>query len=375
MKKILKYGVMALMVVLPLLSFASEFRAGENSSLGSAEKIADDVYMAGANVTSAGAVDGDLFVAGGNVVVSGDVFSDLMVAGSNLNILSPVGDDARVFGGTVLINGKIKGDLLIGGGQVTISGEGVGKDATIGGGNVHINAPISGDLLLGGGNVYINAPIGGNVKIQAEKITLGKNAVISGDLSYKSKKELVQEEGSVIKGAINFEPIQRKEVSKDKALSFLPFALMWKFLTVLVCALLLGLIFKRFSREVVNTSLRKPLLEIGRGFLTMIALPILSILLFMTLVGVPFGVIGLLSIVALSIFSCLFAPIVLGGIFYRLILRKEPEVTWKSILIGSVLNIVFFVIPFVGWLISLLVMFLTLGSIVTLKLEIIKDWR
>lgn len=375
MKKILKYGVMVLMVVLPLVSFASEFRAGENSSLGSAEKIVDDMYMAGANVTSAGVVNGDLFVAGGNVVVSGDVSSDLMVAGSNLNVLSNIGDDARVFGGTVIVNGKIKGDLMVGGGQVTISGIGIGGDATIGGGNVHIDAPVSGDLLLGGGNIYINAPIGGNVKIQAEKITLGKNAVIEGNLSYESKKELVQEEGSVVKGVVDFKPMQKRDEPKKILPGIISAFLIWRFFAMLAGSLIVGLLLHRFSKDVVEIGVGRPVYQFFKGILVIIVLPIASVILLMTMLGIPFGVLGMLGFVALFIFSFIFSPILLGSVVYRLFKKGELEVSWKTILLGVVLSSILCAIPFFGNLVSTIVMFITLGSMVTLKMRVLKEWR
>lgn len=374
MKKIFRYGVIVLVFVLPAISFAMEFRASEQISLRKDEIIKDDIYMAGGSVVSVGNVAGDLFAAGGNVIISGDVESDAFIGGGNVSILSNIGDDLRVGGGTVVVNGKVEGDVAAGGGQVTLSGPGVGGDAAIAGGIVHLDAPVEGDIFLAGGNIYINTSIGGNVKIEAEKITLGSSAVISGNLTYKSKEELTKETGAIIKGEITFTPILNKD-SKAPAAFFFSGFLLWKFFSLLACSLLFGLIFRRYSGEIVNLSFLRPTLEIGRGIIFLIALPVISILLFVTLVGIPFGVLGLLSFLAIMLFVSIATPIVVGSIAYSLLLKRDKEVSWKTIFLGVLLYVLLGLVPFIGWLIQFLLTLLTLGCVVALEWQIIKDWR
>jgi acetyltransferase-like isoleucine patch superfamily enzyme len=376
MKNFLKYGVIVLMLVLPIVSFSAEFKGGEQLSIGKGEKIEDDVYAFGGSVMSAGEIDGDLVMAGGNIVISGDVLSDLIVGGGNVNILSNIGDDVRVGGGTVILSGEVKGDAMIGGGQIFISGLGVGGDMAIAGGNVSIDAPVAGNLFVAGGNVYINAPIGGDVKIEAEKITLGSNAVISGNLTYKSKTEIIKEEGAVINGTIDFKLMERgKGSSKIPVAAIFSAVLLWKFLTLLACALVIGLLLRRFHRDLAGIVTDSPWGQMGKGLVTLIVLPFVSILLFMTLVGIPFGIIGLLGFAIMMIFAWILTPIIVGSIVYRYFSKREVEVSWKTILLGVFLYSLLGLVPVLGWLIQALLMFITLGSIVNLKFRILKEWR
>ncbi len=376
MKKFFKYGVFVLMFVLPMVSFSAEFKGGDQVSTAKGEDVLDDVYMAGASVMSAGNIMGDLITAGGNIIINGDIEEDLMVGGGNVNILSNIGDDVRAGGGTVILSGGVKGDALIGGGQVTISGSGIGGDLVVAGGVVNIDAPVAGDAFIAGGNIYINSVIKGNVKIEAEKITLGSNAVITGNLTYKAKEEITKEEGATVVGAVDFKLMERRgEVSPKMFLALFSAMLLWKFLTLLVCALVVGLLLRRFHRDLVGIVTDGPWSQMGKGLVTLIVLPFASILLFMTLVGIPFGIMGLFGFVIMMIFAWIITPIILGSIVYRYFSKRDFEISWKTILLGVFLFALLGIVPVIGNLAQVLLMFITLGSVVTLKKRIIKEWR
>ena len=259
------------------------------------------------------------------MIVGGDVMGDVISGGGSVSIFSNVGDDVRVGGGTVIIQGKVVGDVILGGGQINISGEGVGGDVAIGGGDVSINAPIAGDLYVGGGNVYINAPVGGNVKIEAEKITLGSGAVLSGSLTYKAKKELIQETGAVVGGQVSFEERAEEKDAKTVLVAIFSAVILWKFLTLLVCALMVGLLLRRYGKEVVSIATKQPFHELGRGLVVMLVIPVVSIFLIVTLVGIPFGILGLIGFFALMILGWITAPIILGAVVYKYLLKGGFE--------------------------------------------------
>lgn len=375
MRNSIKYIVIASVVALPLVSFAFEFRTGEQPSVKKDEKIVNDVYMAGGSVSSTGTIDGDLIAGGGSIVVSGDVTGDVNLGGGNVSILSNIGDDLRVGGGTIVIEGRIKGDLIMGGGQITIGGPGIGGDLVIGGGNIRIDAPIGGKVTIGGGNVYINAPIAGDIKIEADKVTLGSSAIISGNLTYKAKEELVKEEGAVVNGEIKFEPRVKRRISPIALAAIFSTLILWKFFVLLASSLLVAMIFRRYTREMVTIATGRPVFELGRGLLVLVLAPIISVLLLATLIGIPLGILGLIGFAALMIFAWIISPIILGSTAYRYFSKRETEVSWKTILLGVFLYSLLGFVPFIGHLAQILLMLLTLGTIVSLKLQIIKEWR
>lgn len=362
-------------LMLPAVSLAAEFRAGDQPSIQASERIANDIYIAGGNVTSAGVVTGDVVAGGGNIVISGDVGADIIAGGGNVTILSTVGDDVRVGGGTILIQGKVGGDVIVGGGQITLGGPGIMGDVVIGAGSVRIDAPVAGSVKIGGGNVYINAPITGDVQIEAESVTLGSATVISGTLTYKASKELTKEEGAVVRGKVDFTLREKQGISAAALAALFSIWIMGKFLALLACALILGLVFRRYSKEIVAKAVKSPLLELGRGLVVIVALPAVSLLLFVTIIGIPLGVLGVISFVAVLLFAWIVTPIIVGSVVYRYFSKRDLEISWRTILLGALICTVVGMVPVVGGVVQLILMLLSVGVLVAIKWEIMQEWR
>jgi hypothetical protein len=378
MKKLFGYAIILGVLAVPIVSIAAEFRVGNQPSVRASEHVLNNLYMAGGSISSSGSVTGDLIAGGGNIVVGGDVGADVLAGGGNVTLLSNVGGDVRAAGGNILIEGKVGGDVVAGGGQITVGGPGIGGDVALGGGNVRIDAPVAGKLSFGGGSIFIDAPVVGDINIKADSVILGSAAVISGNMTYSASKELVQEPGAVIKGKINFEPTTAKMIPGEALAGILSLFLIWKFFALLACALLFGLILRRYSKEIVNMARERPLPELGRGLVAIAAIPVISFLFFFTLVGVPLGILGLLGFFALLLLTWIVTPIVVGSVVYRYFTKKDakdPDVTWKTILIGVLVYTFVGFVPFLGWLADTLLMMMTFGCIVSLKLRIIKEWR
>lgn len=372
------WGVVAFVLFVPLVSVAMEYRLSETPSVGPQDIISEDLYMAGGSVSSAGTVEGDVYAAGGTIVITGPVSQDVVAAGGNLSVTAPVADDVRVAGGNVLVQSTIGGDLLAAGGQVTVVGEGVAGDASLAGGMVRLDAPVGGDLFVGGGNVLINASITGDVVVEADSLTLGSGAVISGNLWYRSVEELTQEEGAVIMGDIVYEkrqPIAPSIDTETAMAAIMSVALIWQFLTLLVCASVIGLFFNRYCKTLVEKATSRPLPHIGLGLVVLIVLPIASLLLFISLVGIPLGLLGLVGFGGLLLITWLVAPIVLGSYVSNYFFKSGTNVTWKTILIGVVLYMVLGMIPILGWLVQLFLALLTVGALASLQWDVAKQWR
>ncbi|MFZ2522415.1 MAG: hypothetical protein WAX44_00560 [Minisyncoccia bacterium] len=375
MKKSYLYFLSILFVFIPLLAFSAEFRGGEQPTIGSGEKITGDAYLGGGSVTSMGEVTGDLIVGGGNVLVSGTVGADLLAGGGSVTVVSNVLDDLRIAGGNIVIQGKVSGDVVIAGGQVTIGGSGVGGDVTVGAGSIRIDAPVSGKVKIAGGEVYINSPIEGEISIMAESVTLGKSAIIKGKLSYKANSELIKEDGAVVLGEIEFKPQTKRQIPKDVLLGVLSLWVIGKFLALFVTASVIGLNLKRYSSEVVSKAMERPMLEIGRGLLILLLLPLLSVLLIMTIIGAPLGLMGIIAFVSLLLFGWVISPIIVGSLVYGYFKKDETEISLKTIFIGVVVFKVLGLVPFFGFIFQVIMMLLSVGVIGSIKHQIVKEWR
>jgi hypothetical protein len=377
-KRIAIAGIVSALFALPFAASAAQFKAEENPSLGTGETVQGNLYMGGGNVSSAGNVRGDLIVGGGNIIVSGPIQNDLLAGGGSITVTSDIGGDLRIGGGNITVQGKVAGDAIIGGGQVTIGGAGVGGDAAIGGGAITLTAPVTGNVKIGGGEVKIDAPVRGNVEIMAEKVTLGPRAVIEGNLTYSANEAATMQEGAVVRGETEFKQIEQPSngISAAAIGAFFTLAPLAKLLMSFAGALAIYLIFPRYARELIADFTAKPLENLGRGFVTFIVMPVGSIILMLTIIGVPLGAIGLLGFIITMIFVSLIAPIVTGSVVHAWIWKPaEYQVNWWIIMMGVVIYFLLGFVPLVGWLAKFGIMLISLGAAVALKWRIAKEWR
>ncbi len=374
MKKALLGVAAVVLVALPMIALAAEFRMGDQPGVAAGETITNDVYMAGGSVSSAGIISGDLVIGGGTIVVSGPVGSDAIIAGGNVTILSGVTDDLRAAGGNLVVQGGVGGDAIIGGGQVILGGPGVVGDVAIGGGTVRIDAPVGGSLRIGGGRVYINSAIGGNINIEAESVTLGPKAVVAGTLTYKAAKELIKEEGAVVSGTVAFTPRAASGTTAATAAAILSVWVLGKFFAILASALVLGLVFKRYSKTLVTNAVDQPWQMVGLGLIVLAATPVIAIILMVTLLGIPFGILTMLGYIALLLLTAIVTPIIIGSIVYHYF-YDTWAVSWQTIVLGTLLYSLVSMVPFLGWLTYFALTLLALGAIVNTKWSVLREWR
>jgi len=362
-------------IVVPSVSLAADIRGGQQTTVGNNETITNDLYLAGGGVNNLATVQGDLVAAGGNVLIVGPVSQYVNAAGGTVIVQSNIGGSVRAVGGNILIQSVVGGDVMVAGGQIQITGGKIGRDVMGAGGSVRIDSPVQGNVRFIGGEVYINAPVAGNVEVEAEKVTLGSSAAIAGNFSYKSAREATIESGAKISGQTNYQPLVKKEFKKQ-TLKFFAAAVMAKFLMILLGAMLFGLFFRKYMTNLVSKAYSQPLMELGRGFIALIILPIVSILLMVTVIGAPLGILGVIGYAGLLIFSCLIAPILIGCLAYKLTTKSDTyEVSWKTILLGVVINYLLGMIPFIGWFVVFGFFLITLGTIVKMKMELAQNWR
>lgn len=364
-------------LAVPLVALAAEVRTGDTASNAKDEIVLDDLYLLGGSITNSGRVVGDLVTFGGNILINGPVTGDIAAGGGNISVLADVGDDVRVAGGTVVIQGAVTGDIMAAGGQVTISSSKVGGDVSVGGGVIRIEAPITGDLHLAGGEIHIDSIVTGNVDVQGENIVLGPKAHINGTFTYKSPKQATLESGAIVVGETAY--TKSPDVREAAKLGLIAFVSVWlvaKVLMIFAGALVIGYVFQRFADELVKRAVKSPLAEFGRGIVFVIVTPIISILLLFTVVGIAFGTLGLLGFAAMMILGAMIAPVLIGSVVHKIIFKQnEYEVSWKTILTGTVLYFVIGAIPFLGALAVLCVTLIGIGAAIAIKGGVIKEWR
>lgn len=365
-KKIFLLLVGILMFVAIPLS-AATFKAGETYELKNSNTISGDAYIAGGYVDISGNIVGDGLIAGGNISVIGDITEDVILVGGTVGLFGNVGDDARIIGGDVTVSSNVSGDLIAIGGFVKIL-----SDSTISGDTVVlsrtsvISGVIAGDLTIYGGKVEINGVINGNVNLKlTESVTIGEDASITGNLTYSAKEEIEIPEGVFIGGEVKRIELPIKNFQPDFK-NILGFLLLGKFLLMVVAGIFAVLVFRRFSEEVGDKAVVSFWKNTLIGLITLIVVPIVTLLLFLSLFGVYIGLVLLMVYMLMLFIAKVYVGIIAGAILSKWV-RKEVIVDWKWVVLGITVTQALILIPVVGISINfflLLASFGTLGLLV-----------
>jgi cytoskeletal protein CcmA (bactofilin family) len=366
-------GAAALSFV-PAITLAATLRVGEQATIPAGETVAHNAYLIGGSVLSSGPVGGDLVATGGTVVVNDPVSGDVMGGGGNVSILGAVAGDLRMGGGTLVVSGPIGGDLVAGGGQITVTSPKIGGDVLMAAGTVHLSAPVSGSATIRGGSVVIDAPISGDLEVHAQSLTLGSHAVISGNLTYEAPKAATMETGASVKGKTVFTPIVDVSVGPEAAFALLSVWILSVLASLIVSALIVRMLFRRYVVELGNAVLVKSWRALGVGFVALVVIPAAGFVMMLTVVGIPLGMLTFVSYAALLVFSWMMAPIVIGAFIEKWWYERSPQMPWQVIVYGAIAYSLIGILPIIGGIFKFVVILITLGSVIEKKWEIAAEW-
>jgi len=219
-------------------------------------------------------------------------------------------------------------------------------------GNVLVRGTVKGDLVVLNGTVTLRGTVKGDVIAVADRVIVGDRGQIGGDLRYGDKKPQGATSDKV-KG-----DVKRFDIESIAAPAGVGVVIgLWLAVTVSIflLGLVLLLLFPRAADAVTRVGAGKSLLV---GLLLIILLPILAIVAFVTILGIPLGFVLMLAFVLLLAIGYVSTAWILG----RRIL-KPPKARILAFLVGLVILRLLALIPFVGGLIGFLAMLLGLGAL------------
>lgn len=357
MKKTLKnlfFVFLALLIASPL-SFASKFIGKKAISIPENEVINEDLFVSGQSIIIDGKVNGDLFFMAKDISINGEIAGDIIGIAQTVTINGIVLDDVRTGGQFVNINGEIHKNATFSGQFVNISKKSsIGGDLIVGGNDIKIDGVIQGEVQAGGETISLSGKIGKSANLTAREIIVSQSSIIKGDLKYRAKKaEIV--EGANIGGKIEKLPFKER-VKKSKWLSWKFY--FWKFI-FMIAGIIVGFIFIKLFPPIVSKvkqEANRIWKSLGIGFALLVCVPILSIILAITVLGIPISLI----IFALYLIFLYIGRIILASFVGDKILRKESPVL--SLIVGMLIFTILFSLPFVGWLFHFIAITIGLGA-------------
>lgn len=363
MKPLLIISTLILAILLPINAYAAE---PTNIVLEKQQVVNNDYFAAGETVTLSGTVNGDAYVAGGNVIIEGVVNGDLLAAGGTVTIRGKVTQDARVAGGQINVTGEVGRNITTVGGSVEIADSAkINGSVTVGSGNINIFAPINKGVTAGAGQLTIGNIIEGDVQAGVGQITFTPRGKVNGNLTYWSdaKAQLTQNQ---VEGKIthNIPPKPSKE-SRDTARmiasGFNPAFNILSFFAALLVGLLLVRFMPDYVQRTANVVLNKPFQSLGVGFLAIILSPIVFVLLFITIIGIPLDLMLLAGFMILVYLAKIYVGVAIGQKVLKQV-NKKAALGW-SLVLGLLIYYILTMIPIVGFFFWMSAGFIGLGAI------------
>lgn len=347
-------GLLVLVLGFVGVAHAQQFRSGNNATVAANETLNSSAYLAGSHVDVAGTVNGDLYCAGQDVNVSGTVNGDVICAGQTVNISGKVNGSVRVLGQSVTLDAHVKNNLTVGAQDFVLGSAGsIGGDVTGGVSNFTLNGRVGRDIVLAAQDAAINGFVGRNIKSQVRNLNLDANAVVGGNIDYTSANEVNRVSGAVVKGNI----LLHQPVARHKNFGW--GTRLYVFLAMIVFALVLALLFPSLFNQSAKRTFEAPGKTLLLGVAATLFTPIVFVLLMVTLIGIPLGILLLLSWIVALMLSGVFFSFLVG----RLAWRGQKNHIW-TMLVGSAIMLVLYNVPILGFFAVLAAVFMGMGMIV-----------
>lgn len=342
-------------------------KSGEFVLLEAAKTAKGPGFYSGKTIRIEGNVDGTAFVAGEEITINGDIKGDLFVAGQQVSVNGKVYGNLYAAGQKVLLNGKVGGDTFAAGENVESPKEAVfGRDLLVFAANLIQSGRVERQLFNDSRYAVVNGFVGDNARVSADTLEVRSAADIKGKLVYLSPNQASVSEKAKIAGGAEWKKTDPRQVKPKPQptvagqvlkliLGIAGALLVWFIGTAVKPDLWTGL-----SKSIFN----EPGKTMGIGSLALILVPVLTVILMITVIGLPVAV---LLIIAYGVALYLAKIIVAVSVGSWLAQRFNWPVIHKGVwlvLLGLAMLAVVTRLPFVGFLFTLVTIFWGLGAVV-----------
>ena len=350
--------LIALLLVVPGSALAATVTTGDAVTIGAQEVIDDDVYLFGDVVTISGLIRGDAVVFCREAIIDGTIDGSLLVFAEDIRIGGDIAGTARGGANSIIFSGTTGRDFMMAANTLSISGK-VSQDLFGAANRIAVTGSIGRNILASMRHLFINAPVGGNIDAYTSNFVVGPRAVLSGSVTYTSSNEASVDSSAIVSGQL-----KRLDPPSEQAV-FRPGWSVWRFirpiLSLLALALLMILVFPRFTAGTAAMIGEKPGASAGYGALLILVAPLAALVLLITVIGIPIGIMSMLLYGALLYTARVFAGYYLAKLFFNRI-SKELHPVWIA-LCGVLVLALLIKIPYLGWFINLAAVIFASGAL------------
>jgi cytoskeletal protein CcmA (bactofilin family) len=313
-----------------------------------------------------------------SLACAGAAFADAQAAesqfqlGGEVRITEAVDGPLRVLGGDVTLDAPVNGSVKIAGGNVTVGPNAtVSGDVSIAAGNLDIEGTIKGKLRAAAGNVRLDGPVAADASIAAGTLELAPKARVEGKLHFRGQ-ELHRDAAAQVLGGIDHEvrgwPRHHERTATERFLHGWVWSTGLIILAAVIAAALPGA-SNRMALELRERPWITPLL----GLLALTTIPLAAVLVMITIIGIPIGVLALVGYVFLLLLGYVWVAVVVSGM---LLDRVKPATAARTAWHAGAAALAMLVlailvrVPFVGGFFKLAALAVGVGMIVAAVLRL-----
>ena len=367
LKQTLKISlILAFLFLSGHIASAAGLEAGNNVYVSKDQIISGNFFATGDTITIDGTISGDLISAAKTINVNGRVDGDIISVAQNINVTGEVGGNIRAVANSINLNGSVDRNISVMAEDLVLGpNANITWDALIMAINTEMRGKIEGGLSGRIAQGLIAGRIGKNVNLNLansnkQSLTIASEAVIGGDLNYTSKEDANISSGSSITGKITKENVP---INNINWLKIYLWSILFSIFSALVVGLLIIFVGKNISAKILLKIEEIPNKLIVPGLIIALILPPLALLLAFTVIGIPLALIIMAWWFIMIYIAKILTAILIGRLLIKKITKKkEPSSLW-SLILGVVIWWLLFTIPFIGWILSLIAIWLGLGGI------------
>lgn len=363
-------------LAVPGPAHALEIRKSDGvTTVAAGETIDDTLMIAGETVVVDGTVNGDVFAAGRRIVIDGLVTGNVFAFGSSVTIDGEVGGLTMGAGSSLeLSDAKVGGDFWGAGERVSIRGDTtIAGNASVGAETAVIEGRVGRDVTVAVEVVELSGSVGGDLEAFAGRVNLLRDATLEGNLRFRTRDEdrLDQSPGATVQGQIEFlAPLEQFEAENR----YLRPNFYAGQLLALVAAFIAGFVFLWLLPELREVTLEggvDGLKTAGIGLVTLVSVPLISLLVAVTLVGLPITVVGF---VAWGI-AIYLSKIVVAAFVGQMLLSGGERRDSLALALLAGLGIVYVAIniPAIGGVIRFILTIVGMGMITRVIFDYVRD--
>ena len=354
----------AALAAAPASAGAQETEAGTVVTIPAGEVREGDLYAAGEAVRVHGRLAGDLVAWAQRVLVDGLVEGDVFAAARTVDLRGAIGDSTRVVGEQVIVDATIDGDLIAGANRVqilesTVIRGGVAAAAS----SLEIDGTVEEDLRAAAGELVLRGTVRGDANVIADRLDLAPGARIEGDLDYRTRIPLSPEAAARVAGTVRYEEPMDEDEEDDGSAAWSFLFWTWQAGAALLAGMLGVALFRPLMQQLASAIAGETTLGALLGFGAFLIVPVAAVVVMMTVVGLPIGLIGALLFGVALYVAKLPIAVWAGG---RLLARagRPGASPYAAMAVGVLALYLLFEIPWVGRLFWLAATWLGLGAMV-----------